>query len=214
MAKLTVEERRNIVKKINTVIAGHDNDGSIRKEFFKNPNIANLRLWFDNSTIELTRDELAVVKKKATWEIVKNIIVTQSHLSGEDIIDWYEGLPSIDRSLIWDVMIMEKRLPEEYRIDISNTMLESKNPNYVKSVLEKCDRFILDGDDFWKTVLINIIAKINKNSSSGKCLLSNWQNNKHLDKISKIQGIESIELYALTGFEHYLSVEAKDIFLF
>ena len=215
MAELSISQKRDILTKIISVLEGHDLDGSIRKELFTKPNIATLRLWFNNSSIKLTRAELQVVKKKATWEIISKVIITQN-LDSNEIIEWYEILPPINRSYLWVIMMSNIKLELDYRIGIVNSMINSYNPNYVRSVIEYCDSRILAETDyaFCKAVLSIIVGVINENNSNGQTFLKSWSNTKNLNKVSKIYGFESIYLYELTGLEQYLPNAAKEIFLF
>ena len=218
MGKLTRKESESIRARIKSITDGYRGSEKIREEFFAKPKISELRIWFDRAPmVQLTPEELEVVRKKATWEIIKTVIRHQRNVvkSSDDLIKWYETLKPINRSYLWTTMMMENRVDKKYRISIVKEMLNYGNPNYQRDIIQIMDRGIMNSDEnFWHTILGLVVDYINNDQPSKDTILGYWAETNSLDIVTNIKGFESEALYELTGKEHYLPQAAKDLFLF
>ncbi len=207
----------------NNVLSGSDKALNFRKEFF-NPKqkLSFIRWWFDKfSTIQLTKNELDVIKKiivkprSTEWTIVKDIINFQENLSSDEIDEWFKTIkPNDIRSVSLTYITNTKTTNIDYKMELFENLLN--HINYTGSVIFLLNRKITSNNaDIYDKLFYKTVDYINNNNVNSALVAEHWsRDGKFLNLYAMHRDIVSKLLYEKTGLEQYLSKAAKDTFLF
>ncbi len=207
----------------NNVLSGSDKALNFRKEFF-NPKqkLSFIRWWFDKfSTIQLTKNELDVIKKiivkprSTEWTIVKDIINFQENLSSDEIDEWFKTIkPNDIRSVSLTYITNTKTTNIDYKMELFENLLN--HINYTGSVIFLLNRKITSNNaDIYDKLFYKTVDYINNNNVNSALVAEHWsRDGKFLNLYAMHRDIVSKLLYEKTGLNQYLSTAAKDIFLF
>lgn len=207
----------------NNVLSGSDKALNFRKEFF-NPKqkLSFIRWWFDKfSTIQLTKNELDVIKKiivkprSTEWTIVKDIINFQENLSSDEIDEWFKTIkPNDIRSVSLTYITNTKTTNIDYKMELFENLLN--HINYTGSVIFLLNRKITSNNaDIYDKLFYKTVDYINNNNVNSVLVAEHWsRDGKFLNLYAMHRDIVSKLLYEKTGLNQYLSTAAKDIFLF
>ncbi len=207
----------------NNVLSGSDKALNFRKEFF-NPKqkLSFIRWWFDKfSTIQLTKNELDVIKKiivkprSTEWTIVKDIINFQENLSSDEIDEWFKTIkPNDIRSVSLTYITNTKTTNIDYKMELFENLLN--HINYTGSVIFLLNRKITSNNaDIYDKLFYKTVDYINNNNVNSALVAEHWsRDGKFLNLYAMHRDIVSKLLYEKTGLNQYLSTAAKDTFLF
>ena len=208
----------------NNILSGSDKALNFRKEFF-NPKqkLSFIRWWFDKfSTIQLTKNELDVIKKiivkpKSTeWTIVKDIINFQENLSGDEIDEWFKTIRPNDIRVVSLAYISNTKSTNiDYKIELFENLLN--HINYINSAIVLLNLKLTNShsDELYKSLFYKVVDYINTNNTNSALVAEHWaKEGQFLNLYAYHRDIVSKLLYEKTGLEQYLSKAAKDTFLF
>ncbi len=219
LTKIELKEMDIIVDSIRNNPTSPKSLGYREQFFIRKQKIAKIRYFFAAVTAQLTPAELDVVKsiivkpKSSEWSVISRIIQFQNHLTGEQVLEWFECITPANRLSVAISVISDTRFKDvDYKLSLAKDML--KHVNYRRPLLLKLDNLLVDGYEWWDKIFDLVIESINDGTELSTDLLRMWSETKNLDSYAGKKNVLSMPLYEKTGKEQYLPKEAKDIFMF